>query len=135
MISSLGTRYLTAFPPAQSSQLRQDSSPGRSDLKVSKAERVIDSRSWLQVVKFDQVARDEITALLLTFSSTCKMTTTNFIRLSPITFLSEVSSPTSSVYFIKLSLKTYLAENDFFQRPTSVVVAYCSYTARCSRDS
>ena len=52
MISSLGMRFLTAFPPAQSSQLRQDSSPGRSDPKVRKAERVVESRFWLKV---DQV--------------------------------------------------------------------------------
>ena len=54
-------------------------------------------RSWLHEVslKCCQVPRDEITSLLLTFSPSSKITTTNFIKLTPITFLSEVDSCTS----------------------------------------
>ena len=54
-------------------------------------------RSWLHKVssKCCQVPRDEITSLLLTFSPSSRITTTNFIKLTPITFLSEVDSCTS----------------------------------------
>ena len=92
MISSLGMRSPTASHPAQSFSLRQDTSPNRSHL-IDNLNRF---KLWLLILFLfflhfcHQVTREDITSLLLIFSSSCRITTTEFIKLTPLTFLSEV---------------------------------------------